>query len=39
MLLLAGVAWFVLQKVSDMAAIQDCVMSGRNNCAPIDTGR
>ncbi len=36
--LIAGV-WFVMQQLRHAAAIQDCVSSGRTNCAPIDTGR
>ena len=30
---------FVMQQLRHAAAIQDCVASGRSNCAPITTGR
>ena len=30
---------FVMQQLRHAAAIQDCVASGRSNCAPIDAGR
>ena len=36
MLLLAGLGWWLLQRFSEASKIQDCVMSGRKNCAPID---
>lgn len=29
---------FLVYKLKAMSAIQDCVMEGRTNCAPIDTG-
>jgi hypothetical protein len=35
--LIAGV-WFVMQQLRHASAIQDCVSSGRTNCAPISTG-
>ncbi len=35
--LLVG-GWFLSIKVADDARFQDCVMAGRHNCAPIDTG-
>ena len=32
--------WFLVQRLSADAKMQDCVQSGRRNCAPIDdTGR
>ena len=31
----AGV-WFVIQQLRQSAAIQDCIASGRTNCAPIN---
>ena len=32
--------WFLIQRLSADAKMQDCVQSGRRNCAPIDdTGR
>lgn len=30
---------FVMQQLRHAAAIQDCVASGRTNCAPISSGR
>jgi hypothetical protein len=30
--------YFLTTKLRDMARIQDCVASGRTNCAPISTG-
>ena len=32
-LLVVGI--FLTHKLRDMSALQDCVMSGRTNCAPI----
>ena len=29
--------YFLTQKLAAMSRIQDCVMSGRTNCAPIQT--
>jgi hypothetical protein len=40
LLLLAALfigGWFVVRRVQADAKLQDCVMSGRKNCAPIDT--
>jgi hypothetical protein len=32
--------WFLIQRLSADSKMQDCVQSGRRNCAPIDdTGR
>ena len=28
--------YFLVQKLKAMSELQDCVMSGRSNCAPID---
>jgi hypothetical protein len=36
--LLAAVGWILVQRLMAMSRMQDCVMSGRKNCAPIDTG-
>ena len=36
--LLASVGWILVQRLMTMSRMQDCVMSGRKNCAPIDTG-
>ena len=36
MLLLAAGGWFLFERLSADSAIQDCVMAGRTNCAPLD---
>ena len=36
---LVAVGWFVTNSLSKSARIQDCVMSGRHNCAPITEGQ
>lgn len=28
--------WFIVSWMSSTTSIQDCVMSGRKNCAPLD---
>jgi hypothetical protein len=33
MLVLAG--WLLVQKLGQTSRLQDCLMSGRTNCAPI----
>jgi hypothetical protein len=41
LLLLAALfigGWLLVRRLQADAKIQDCVMSGRKNCAPIDTG-
>jgi hypothetical protein len=35
--LLAALGWIVVSRLMAMSRMQDCVMSGRKNCAPIDT--
>ncbi len=35
-LALVGAGWFVLRQLTADAKLQDCVMSGRKNCAPVD---
>ena len=30
-------AWLVITKLLDDTKMQDCIQSGRRNCAPIDT--
>ena len=35
---LAAMGWFLVQNLSRASREQDCIMSGRKNCAPIDTG-
>jgi hypothetical protein len=34
---LAVMGWFLIQNLSAASKLQDCMMSGRKNCAPIDT--
>jgi hypothetical protein len=29
--------WFLITTLSDDCKMQDCIQSGRRNCAPIDT--
>jgi hypothetical protein len=29
--------WFLITTLSDDGKMQDCIQSGRRNCAPIDT--
>jgi hypothetical protein len=36
-LLLVILGLILVKKLGDAARVQDCVMSGRTNCAPIDT--
>jgi hypothetical protein len=36
-LVLAVMGWFLIQNLSQTSKQQDCLMSGRKNCAPIDT--
>jgi hypothetical protein len=33
---LVGVGWFLVHQLGQSAHMQDCLMSGRTNCAPID---
>jgi hypothetical protein len=35
-LLIVG-GWFLITSLSADTAMQDCIQSGRRNCAPIDT--
>jgi len=35
--LLVGVGWVVIQRMTAMSKDEDCAMSGRKNCHPIDT--
>jgi hypothetical protein len=37
--LVVGGGYFLSAKLREMSRIQDCVMSGRTNCAPIDTSQ
>jgi hypothetical protein len=37
-LVLAVMGWFLIQNLSSSSKLQDCMMSGRRNCAaPLDT--
>jgi hypothetical protein len=36
-LVIAAVSWLLLQKMREDARIQDCVMAGHSNCAPVDS--
>jgi hypothetical protein len=33
---LAVGGWFLVQRLWEISKLQDCLMSGRKNCAPID---
>ena len=35
-LLIVG-GWFLITRLNDDTNMQDCIQSGRRNCAPIDT--
>ncbi len=35
---LVATGWFLIQNLSRTSKDQDCMMAGRKNCAPIDTG-
>jgi hypothetical protein len=35
-LVLAGAGWLLVQRMMSDAKLQDCVMSGRKNCAPLE---
>ena len=34
-LVLVGCAWWAMSALRGAGAVQDCVMAGRSNCAPI----
>ena len=36
-LLLIAVGMFLTHVLRDMSRVQDCVMQGRTNCAPVDS--
>lgn len=38
-LLVVGLGYFLTVKLREMSEIQDCVMSGRTNCAPVSGGK
>jgi hypothetical protein len=35
-LLLVVAGWLLVHWIRDTSRVQDCVMSGRTNCAPVD---
>jgi hypothetical protein len=35
--LLVVVGWFVTRALHDSTRLEDCLMSGRTNCAPVQT--
>jgi cell division septal protein FtsQ len=35
-LVLAGVGWLLVRQMMADSKLQDCVMSGRKNCAPVE---
>jgi hypothetical protein len=35
--LLFAVGWYLARELSASSKLQDCLMSGRTNCAPINT--
>jgi hypothetical protein len=37
LLVVVAVGFFVAFRLRDVSTLQDCVMSGRKNCAPVDT--
>ena len=37
--LMVGLGYFLTVKLREMGRIQDCVMSGRTNCAPVSGGK
>jgi hypothetical protein len=37
LLALIGAVLFIMHRLNQAAQIQDCVSSGRTNCAPIET--
>ena len=37
-LVLAGLGWLLVDRISKNSRLQDCVQSGKRNCALIDEG-
>ncbi len=35
--ILVAAGWLLVQKLGQSSKVQDCLMSGRTNCAPIET--
>ena len=38
-ILLVVAAYWLVQRLHEQGRIEDCLMAGRRNCAPVDTGR
>ena len=38
-IVLAGAFMFVMRRLNQAGQLQDCIASGRTNCAPIETQR
>ena len=38
-IILTGAFMFVMHRLNQAGQLQDCIASGRTNCAPIDTQR
>jgi hypothetical protein len=38
LVVLVGGGWLLVRQMIADSKLQDCVMSGRKNCAPVDTG-
>jgi hypothetical protein len=36
MVLLIAIGWLVVRELTATARLQDCLMSGRTNCAPVE---
>lgn len=32
---LVGIGWFLVDRISNAGRIEDCLMAGRTNCAPV----
>jgi hypothetical protein len=37
--LLAAIGWYLAHALSESARLQDCLLSGRTNCAPLELPR
>jgi hypothetical protein len=37
-IVLLAVGWFLARELHANGKLEDCLMSGRTNCAPLDTG-
>ena len=36
---LGAIGWYLVNLLSQSARMQDCLLSGRRNCAPVETTR